>query len=273
MSRGTRFLWPLCVFAFASTAADCGKERLLPRPEPLRVHRDGGLSPRDQTRLADVRRFLGPYEQQVLERTLENLAQDPHLPGSEVEAALTRALSGFGSASDFCARLQRELQSLALTGPEADAPATVALAVSMRDAHERWLSPMGRERYPEPRILARALRDDDIAPGTFASDAPLGVADRPLFVTDAAELAAPGPSAAQRLCLEGPPASSYVVASIPTSALPAPLRVPTAADAVCRPKFTPAPRGARAGITCSGRLEYVTASVPVGAASGFRISR
>jgi hypothetical protein len=263
----------LSILVLVGLVAACGREHMLPRPEPLAVHAGRGLSEGEQKRLADIRRFLSPFEQEVLEQTLRNLAEDPRLPAGEVDAALKRALSGFGSASGFCDRLARELRPLALTGPLAQAPAKVALAVPIDTAHARWLSEEGRERYPDAPALARALRDAEFEKESVSLTATLGPGGRPLFVTDAAEFEKRGPSAARRLCLSGPPAASYVLALIPSSALPAPLRVPTAADAVCRPKFVlPAPH-ATAGVTCTGRPEYATAPVGIAAVSEFRLTR
>jgi hypothetical protein len=74
-------------------------------------------------------------------------------------------------------------------------------------------------------------------------------------------------------CLVGPPTPSYVIASLPAASLPEPLRVPTAADGVCRAEFQLAPVAATAGVTCSGSPEYVTASIPVGAVTELRLSR
>ena len=268
---GERFwLWLLPI---ALVFGACGRERALPRPEPLPVHAGGGLTQREQTRLADIRRFLSPFDQEVLERTLDHLARDPHLPAGAVESALKRALSGWGSADAFCDRLGGELRALELTGPIAPAPARVAFAVPTATAHSDWLSGAGRVRYPDPQSLARAIRDGELRPGSFDPSAPLCASCRPLFVTDAAEFDERGPSAAQRLCLSGPPARSYVVAIIPTSDLSTPPRVPTAADAVCRQRFTPAPPNARMGTTCSGRPEYVTQPLTVGAVREFRLSR
>jgi hypothetical protein len=246
---------------------------MLPRPEPLPIHAGANLTGFEQTRLADIRRFLGPFDQQVLERTLDQLAHDPHLPADEVNAALKRALSMLGSANGFCDRLATELRSLELTGPIAEAPARVAFAVPTATAHADWLSAAGRDRYPDPKSLASAIRDGEFQADSFDPSAPLCASCRPLFVTDAAEFDKRGPSAAARLCLSGPPSSSYVVAIVPTADLPTPPRVPTTADAVCRHRYTPAPPGARAGTTCSGRPEYVTQPFSVGAVREFRLSR
>lgn len=263
----------LSAFALVACAAACGRERMLPRPDPLPVHAGGGLTPGEQKRLADIRRFVSPYEQEILERTLDNLARDPRLPADEVEAAIKRALAGLGSAASFCDRLERELRPLALTGPLAAEPASIAFAVPIDTAHARWLSAAGTRRYGDARALARAIRDGELEGGSFAPDTPLGDAGRPLFVADAAEFDEPGASTARRLCLSGPPAPSYVLAVIPSAALPAPLRVPTAADAVCRPHFEIPPPGARAGTTCSGSAEFVTAPPTLGAVAEFRLTR
>lgn len=246
---------------------------MLPRPAPLAVHAQSGLTSGEQNRLADVRRFLSPSDQQLLEDSLDHLANDPHLPQAEVEAALKRSLSLFVSADGFCERLAEELHGLVLTGPPALAPPNVAFAVSIDTAWSEWLSGAGRDRYADSMSLARAIRDGEIERSSFDSTASLCSGCRPLFVTDAAEFDERGPSAAQRLCLSGPVAPSYVVAILPASELPAPLRVPTAADAVCRPRHTPAAPDARAGRTCSGRPEYVTEPVAVGAVREFRLSR
>jgi hypothetical protein len=244
----------LVLLAFVVGATACGRERLLPRPDPLPIHAWGELTAGEQKRLRD-------------------LARDPRLPAGEVEAALKRALAGFGSAGSFCDRLQRELRALALSGPLAEQPARIAFAVSIGTAHAQWLSTSGARRYPDPRALARAIRDGELEPGSFAPDTPLGKAERPFFVTDAAEFDGPGPSAARRLCLSGPPAASYVLALIPSADLPAPLRVPTAADAVCRPNFELPPPDARTGRTCGGSVEFVTAPPTMGSVSEFRLTR
>lgn len=251
----------------------CGREQLLPRPDPLPAHRESGLTEGELERLADIRRFLGPYEQQVLERSLEQLASDPHLARADTEAALSRALSGFGGAAGFCGRLREELEPLVLTGPEVEGPAALAAVVSIDVAHERWLSEAGRERYPSAAALGRAIRDDALADGALDRDAPLGERGRPLFLTDAAALEASRASAARVVCLPGPAAHSYVVARISRAALDAPLRLPTAADGACRPDFTPAAEGAPSGKTCSGHPEYVTRGHPLAAASRLRLSR
>jgi hypothetical protein len=237
------------------------------------VHASGGLTSGEQKRLADIRRFLSPREQQVLEQTLSDLVRDPRLPADEVEAALKRALTVFGSPEAFCGRLALELRPLLLSGPPADAPAMVAFAVPIGTAHEQWLSTAGSRRYRDARALARAIRDGELEAGSFASGTSLGAPESAFFVTDAAEFDEPGPSAARRLCLSGPPAPSYVLALIPSTALPAPLRVPTAADAVCRPDFELPPAGARAGSTCGGIPEFVTAPPTLGDVSEFRLSR
>jgi len=251
----------------------CGREMLLPRPDPLPALSDGSLTSLEQRRLADIRRFLSPRDQQVLEQTLRDLAQDPRLPSAEVDAAIKRALSVFGSAGSFCDRLAHELRPLGLIGPLATAPTRVAFAVPIDTAHEQWLSPEGARRYRDPRALARAIRDDELAAGSLALDTALGPAASAFFVTDAAVFDEPGPSAARRMCLSGPPAPSYVVAVIPSSSLTTPLHVPTAADAVCRPDFVLPPSGARSGSTCSGSPEFVTTPPTLRAVSELRLSR
>ncbi len=267
-------LW-VCV---PGLAADCGRERLLPRPEPLAVHRDAELGLWEQRKLADIRRFLPPAEQLLLEQTLVNLEADPRLPRDETRAALKRALSGLRAAAGFCDRLRDELRSLRLVGsPVATPPVSVGTAVSIAFAHERWLSSAGRQRYPEPLDLARAIRDGELGAlendDTFAPDAPLLDADGPLFVTDAALLARRVPTPAQALCLGGPPARSYVVVTLESVELGSPLRIPTAADAVCRPRFVLPPADADRGETCAGVPEFVTSAQTVAKVREFRLSR
>ena len=63
--------------ASLSCVGSYGRERLLPRPEPLPVHAGGSLSEDEQRRLADVRRFLGPYDQEVLERGVFEIVTGP----------------------------------------------------------------------------------------------------------------------------------------------------------------------------------------------------
>ncbi|HSJ99139.1 MAG TPA: hypothetical protein VLC53_18830 [Myxococcota bacterium] len=250
-----------------------GRERLLPRPEPLAVHADSSLSDSAQRRLADVRRFSSPYEQEILEHTLEHLARDPRLPRLEVDRALERALSGFGPASGFCGRLSDELRALRLHGPEVIAPPdAVAVAVPIDMAWQRWLGKRGRQLYPDPRALARAIRDETLDAEKLERAVPIGEGEA-LFVVTASAFDGPGPSAARRACLDAPAASSYIVAVIPRERLQAPLRIPTAADAVCRPHFVPAPSDARAGINCAGHEEFVTQPHPLAAAARFQLSR
>ena len=262
----------------AGLAADCGRERLLPRPEPLAVHRNAELGAWEQRKLADIRRFLPPAEQLVLEQTLVNLEADSRLPRDEARAALKRALSGMRAAAGFCDRLRDELRPLRLVGsPVAEPPARVGTAVSIAFAHERWLSAAGRGRYPEPLDLARAIRDGELGAlendDTFAPDAPLFGADAPLFVTDAALLGGRALTPAQGLCLGGPPAPSYVVVTLESAELGSALRIPTAADAVCRPKFVLPPSDAARGETCAGLPEFVTSPQTVGKVREFRLSR
>jgi len=261
------------LLALVSLTAGCGREMLLPRPEPLPELHDSELSGLEQRRLADIRRFLSPRDQELLEQTLQNLTRDPRLPAAEVDAALKRAISLFGTADSFCERLAEELRPLRLSGPAAAAPERVAFAVPIGTAHEHWLGAAGRRLYPDARALARAVRDGEFELGSLAPDAPLAPAEDPLFVTDAAIFDERGPSAARRLCLAGPPAPSYVVAVIPSAALPQPLRVPTAADAVCRPDFVLPPADATRGSTCSGNPEFVTAPPGLGVVEELRLSR
>lgn len=267
-------LWACC----AGLAADCGRERLLPRPEPLAVHADAELGAWDQRKLADIRRFLPPAEQLVLEQTLVNLETDSRLPRSEARGALRRALSGLRAAAGFCDRLRDELRSLRLVGdPVAEPPVRVATAVTINFAHERWLSSAGRLRYPEPLDLARAIRDGELGAlekdGPFALEAPLLDLDVPLFVTDAVDLARRALTPAQGLCLGGPPARSYVVVVLESAELGAPLRIPTAADAVCRPRFVLPPADADRGETCAGLPEFVTSPQTLAKVREFRLSR
>jgi hypothetical protein len=272
----------LVLGAVAGLGADCGRERLLPRPEPLAVHQDAGLGAWEQRKLDDIRRFLPPAEQLVLEQTLVNLETDSRLPRDEVRAALKRALSGIGAAAGFCGRLRDELRSLRLSGgPVVEPPARVGTAVSIAFAHEHWLSDAGRRRYPEPLDLARAIRDGELPvearaggkDGVFALDAPLIDADAPLFVSDAADLARRDMTPAQGLCLVGPPAPSYVVVTLESAELGSPLRIPTAADAVCRAKFVLPPAVATQGATCAGLPEFVTSSETVAKVRELRLSR
>jgi hypothetical protein len=262
----------------AGLAADCGRERLLPRPEPLAVHRDAELGPWEQRKLGDIRRFLPPADQLVLERTLVNLETDSRLPRGEARAALKRALSGMRAAAGFCDRLRHELRSLRLVGrPVSEPPARVGTAVGIAFAHERWLSPAGRERYPEPLDLARAIRDGELgaleSDGPFAPDAFLIDPEAPLFLTDAVYLERRAPTPAQGLCLSGPPARSYVVVVLESAELDSPLRIPTAADAVCRPRFVLPPGDADRGETCRGLPEFVTSPQTLAKVREFRLSR
>lgn len=265
-------MW-IALASLFSCVGSYGRERLLPRPAPLAIHAGGSLSDDEQRRLGDVRRFLGPYDQTVLESTLENLATDPRLPRSEADAALRRALTGFVSPSGFCERLARELRGLALHGTEVVPPPAVAVVVPIEVAHASWLGPEGRRRYDELGELASALRDGVLEPGSLDLAASLGDSEVRLFVVDAAVFDGTGPSAARRACLSGPPSASYVVVRIPAERLSGALRVPTTADAVCRPLFEPAPAGAASGVNCAGSPEYVTAPLPIGAASELRLSR
>lgn len=270
---GARLLLLLWVGA-SVLAADCGRERLLPRPEPLPALEEAGLGAWEERKLDDIRRFLPPDEQLLLEQTLVNLETDSRLPRDETRAALKRALSGLPSSAGFCDRLREELRPLRLTGsPVARPPAQVATAVPIRFAHENWLSPAGRQRYPEPLDLARAIRDDELAADAFALSSPIVAADSPLFLTDAAELHQRTPTPAQGLCLTGPPSPSYFVVTLESDELGAPLRIPTAADAVCRPNFVLPPAGAERGQTCAGLSQYVTSSQTLVKVREFRLSR
>ncbi len=255
-------------------AADCGRERLLPRPEPLPALEGADLGPWEERKLDDIRRFLPPDEQLVLEQTLVNLETDSRLPQDETRAALKRALSGLPASAGFCERLREELRPLELVGsPVAEPPARVGTAVPIAFAHDKWLSPAGRSRYPEPLDLARAIRDGELVAGAFAPDAPIIDADSPLFLTDAAELSQRTPTPAQGLCLTGPPSPSYVVVTLGSDELGSPLRIPTAADAVCRPNFVLPPAGAKRGRTCAGLSQYVTSPQTLAKVREFRLSR
>lgn len=276
MTKG-RLLLLLCL-CVGLVAADCGRERLLPRPDPLDVHDDADLGPWERRKLADIRRFLPPAEQLVLEQTLVNLETDSRLPLDETRAGLKRALSGLPGSAGFCERLRHELASLRLVGPSvAEAPVAVGTAVPINFAHEHWLSSAGRDRYPEPIDLARAIRDDELGPlennDTFEAGAPLIYADSPLFLTDASLLDRRTPTPAQGLCLGGQPARSYVVVSLETAELGAPLRIPTAADAICLPNFVLPPADAVHGETCAGLPQYVTNSQPLSKVRRMRLSR
>lgn len=251
-----------------------GRERLLPRPEPLAVHADGSLSQGKQKRLADIRRFLDPLEQQLLERSIEDLAEDKRLPDGAGDAALLRAIDKTtNNAAGFCDRFVDELKPLLLTGPEAAAPARVAFAISINDAYARWVTDATRARYATPLDLGRAIRDGKLEAAAFDGSETLGAPGEPLFVTDAAEFDKKGPSAAGRLCLPGRPSLSYVIAILPVTALAGTPRVPTAADGACRPRFVLPPQDASAGATCTGRPEFVTASPTLSAVEEFRLSR
>jgi hypothetical protein len=253
-------------------AVGCGREHMLPRPDPLPAHRSSGLSAQEQRRLADVRRFVDPREQALIERSLEDLARDPRMPQPEVEQALRGAVSRLGSAADFCERLARELEPLTLRGAEAPAPDVLAIVASIETVHASWLSAAGRSRHGEPRVLARAIRDGTLEPDALDRGFVLRSGPGVLFVTDAAVFDQPGPSAAGRVCLAGPPAASFVIARIPKSALAAPLRVPTAADGACRPNFVLRGADAPRGETCAGAPEFVTQPVPLASVSELRLS-
>ncbi|NNL85877.1 MAG: hypothetical protein HKP27_09505, partial [Myxococcales bacterium] len=116
----------------------------------MAVHASGELSAGQLKRLGDIRRFLAPADQAQLERTMTQLAEDPNLDPKIGEQALQRALSGFSGADGFCEELRRELVAHRYTGPRALAPERVAFAVPIREAHERWLSDAGRDRYADP---------------------------------------------------------------------------------------------------------------------------
>ncbi len=262
-----------CALAFAPSCSG-GKNRLYPRPAPMEVHADSDLSSGQQTRLGDIRRFLAPADQAQLERTLAQLAEDPNLDKKVGEEALQRALSGFSGAEGFCQRVRDELRPHRLSGPIAAAPERVAFAVSIREAHERWLSATGRGRFPDPKALARAVRDGQHTSEDFAPGASLGLPGEPLFVTDALAFAErKGPSAATRLCLTGPASPSYVVALIRTADLPGDLHVPTAADGACRKRFELPEAGAATGKNCGGQPEFVSAPATVGQVAEFRLFR
>ncbi len=251
-----------------------GRERLLPRPEPMAVHADGALSAGKQRRLADIRRFLDPLEQQLLEQTIENLAVDERLPEGAGDEALLRAINRtVNNAEGFCDTFVDELRPLMLMGPQAAAPEKVAFAMRIDDAYERWITPATRERFETPLDLGRAIRDRKLALDAFDASAPLGTPGDPLFVTDAAEFDKKGPSAAGRMCLPGKPAHSYVIAIIPVGALSSPLRVPTAADGACIPRFELPPQGATGGDTCTGRPQFATATPSLSVVEEFRLSR
>lgn len=261
------------VVAGALALVGCGREHMLPRPEPLEVHRGTSLDAGAQRRLGDIRRFLPPEQQAVLERSLRDLARDPRLPQAEVTAALERALSRGGDPEGFCRRLAEELEPLRLAGPPAEAPTLVALVAPIESVYEDWLSKAGRRRYGDALALARAIRDGAIRPGELRAELVLGASEGVAFVTDGKGFEAPGPSAARRVCLGGPPSPSYVVAFFDRDELAAALRVPTAADGVCRRDFTLAPADATRGVTCSGFAEFVTAPLRLGDARELQLSR
>ena len=246
---------------------------MLPRPDPLTELQGSGLSDREQRKLADVRRFVDPTEQELIERSVLDLVRDERLPRTDVIEALRRALSGLNAPAGFCARLARELSSLRLAGAEVSPPEAVAVVASIDMVFGSWLSSAGRARYADPAKLARAIRDGTLERDALDEGFALGGEGGVLFVTDARALDGSAASAAGLVCLTGPPAASFVVALVPSTALVAPLRVPTAADGVCRPKFVlPAP-DATAGVTCAGAPEFVTRPVPLGAVSELRLSR
>jgi len=254
-------------------AAGCGREYMLPRPEPLEVHRGTALDSGAQRRLADIRRFLSPEQQAVLERSLTDLARDPRMPEDEVLSAIERALSGRPAPEAFCGRLAAELAPLRLSGPEVVPPDRVAFVASIDDVYANWLSGSGRREYEDARALGRAIRDHALAPGALDPEVRIGGSEELAFVTDGAEFDRPGPSAARRVCLAGPPTASYVVAFWDPAQVRASLRVPTAADGLCRPDFTLAPADATVGVTCSGRPEFVTGPLRLGDAVEIRLSR
>jgi hypothetical protein len=252
--------------------AACGREYMLPRPDPMQIHRDSEMSDSAERRLADIRRFLPPQEQALVERSLEDLGRDPRLSRAEVDAAVAGALEARPSPEAFCRTLKRELSPLRLSGPVAEAPAQVAVVVPIETAFTEWLSPAARRRHPDARALARALRDGRVAPEEWATEHRLGD-EGVLFVVDASALEGAGPSAGRRACLWGPPTESYAIASVPVASLGAPLRVPTAADGVCRPGFELPPDEATRGRTCGGAPEFATEPLRLGAVARFRLAR
>lgn len=272
---GCRTRWAgLCAAAAIAGLGCSGQARQLPRPEPMAVHTDGAISESKQRRLSDIRRFLGPKEQQLLERTIEDLAADERLPEGAGDAALERAIGRTGpNVGRFCDHFVRELEGLTLKGPVAAAPEKVAVAVSTEDAYRRWASQATRARYPTPLEFGRAVRSGEIDGSAFNASASLGTPGAPLFLTDAAEFDKKGTGAAGIMCLPGEPAPSYVVAILSSDKLAGPVRVPTAADGACRPRFQRSAPDATAGTTCSGRPEFVAAATPVGAVEAFRLSR
>ncbi len=269
-----RGLAVLLAFSFVGFAGCSGQARQLPRPEPMAVHADASISAGKQRKLADIRRFLGPKEQQLLERTIEDLASDKRLPEGASDEALARAIDRTGpNVSRFCDRFVEELRPLTLQGPEADAPPKVAVAVSTEEAYERWISDATRARFATPLEFGRAIRSGQLDRSAFNTAAPVGTAGAPLFLTDAAEFDKKGTGAAGLMCLPGKPAPSYVVAIIPLSALGGPPRVPTAADGACRPRFQLSPPDATIGTTCTGRPEFVAGTPTLAAVEEFRLSR
>ena len=273
--------WPssgaalLLAFALAPLPGCSGQARQLPRPEPMEVHAEGTLSSGQQRKLGDIRRFLGPQEQQLLERSIEDLAADKRLPNGAGDKALSRAIGRTGSnVARFCDRFVDELKPLMLTGPEASAPASVAFAVTTEEAYARWVSDATRASFASPLELGRAIRSGALDRSGFNASAPVGTPGLPLFLTDAAEFDKKSETgAAGLLCLPGKPAQSYVVAVIPIAKLGGPVRVPTAADGACRPRFQLPPQGATAGTTCTGRPEFVAATPTLGTVEEFRLSR
>jgi len=248
----------------------------LPPPPPLPEAVGRSLAPGDAERLAKVRIALPPSEQQLLERSLDQLAADPRIPPQETRAAVTRALDAGGAPEGFCDRLVAELAAWQLRGDAAAAPDELAVAVAIGEAYTRFLTAAGRSRYASPVALARALRDGQLQPDDFGPDVFLVAGDRPTLVTDASVFTNPAPGgsgAGAKLCIPGPPSDSYLVAYVPTSRLATPPRVPTAADGMCRARFAPAPPGARAGATCNGSPEYAVPALRVGDAVRFGLSR
>jgi len=248
----------------------------LPPPPPLPAAVGQAIAPGDEARLSKVRIALPPSDQQLLERSLEQLTADPRIPQAETRSAVGRALDAGGAPEGFCDRLVGELAAWQLRGDAADAPALLAVAVPISDAHRRFLTAEGRARYADPIALSRAARDGALQPDDFGPDVFLVAGDRPTFVTDADVFERPAPGsggAGAKLCLSGAPTDSYLIAYVPAARLASPPRVPTAADGVCRPRFTPAAPGARAGVTCTGSPEYVVPALRVGDAERFGLSR
>jgi len=248
----------------------------LPPPPPLPAAVGQALAPGDEARLAKLRIALAPAEQQLLERSLEQLAADPRIPPAETRSAVGRALDAGGAPEGFCDRLVGALAAWQLRGDPAEAPARLAVAVPIADAHRRFLTAAGRARHPDPVALSRAVRDGALQPDDFGPDVFLVAGDRPTFATDAAVFERPAPGsggAGAKLCLSGPPSDSYLIAYVPTARLASAPRVPTAADGICRPRFTPAPPGARSGTTCTGAPEYAVPPLRVADAERFSLSR